>query len=39
MSKVTRIVGLALLLIATFVLTSAVYTVNEVQQMIKNDPK
>ena len=34
MSKVTKIVGLALLLIATFVLTSAVYTVNEVQQMI-----
>ncbi len=34
MSKATKIIGLALLLIATFVLTSAVYTVNEVQQMI-----
>jgi len=34
MSKAKNIVGLVLLLIATFVLTSAVYTVNEVQQMI-----
>lgn len=34
MSKTKNIVGLVLLLIAAFVLTSAVYTVNEVQQMI-----
>jgi membrane protease subunit HflC len=34
MSKVTKIVGMALLVAAAFVLTSSVYTVNEVQQMI-----